>query len=135
MNIVFFLPCRLHDQHKLLGMTLESSVFQTNLQHIADNTWRGRQRPVLPCRYCGRTFHSICGQREHERIHTGHTFDCDKCTLRFTTASKLQRHKVAHLSPADRPRFECSFCHKTFSRPDVMKSHQRYCRASQTTSS
>lgn len=48
-------------------------------------------------------------------------FSCDLCTLAFTRASHLARHRRVHTG--ERP-FVCSICSRKFARQDKLKQHQ-----------
>lgn len=47
-------------------------------------------------------------------------FSCDLCTLAFTRASHLARHRRVHTG--ERP-FACSICPRMFARQDKLKQH------------
>lgn len=47
-------------------------------------------------------------------------FPCDLCTLAFTRASHLARHRRVHTG--ERP-FACSLCPRMFARQDKLKQH------------
>jgi uncharacterized Zn-finger protein len=48
-------------------------------------------------------------------------FSCDLCTLAFTRASHLARHRRVHTG--ERP-FVCNICSRKFARQDKLKQHQ-----------
>ncbi len=86
-----------------------------------------KEKQPLPCRFCERYFTTVTGRVLHERLHTGQTFDCDKCDMKFTTKGNLERHRPMHLAGDARRRFQCERCQKRFTRMDTRNKHQRVC--------
>lgn len=48
---------------------------------------------------------------------------CHLCHLTFTAYSSLRRHMTRHY--ADRERYECDICLKSYSRKDYLKEHKK----------
>lgn len=48
---------------------------------------------------------------------------CHLCHLTFTAYSSLRRHMARHY--ADRERYECDICYKSYSRKDYLKEHKK----------
>lgn len=48
---------------------------------------------------------------------------CHLCHLTFTAYSSLRRHMARHY--ADRERYECDICFKSYSRKDYLKEHKK----------
>ena len=48
-------------------------------------------------------------------------FECDVCKLKFASNYNLKRHLRTHDS--DRPRWQCSYCDKSFTRRDSLPKH------------
>ena len=44
------------------------------------------------CNLCDKGFHSMEGLREHQKVHKGSLFKCEKCTKTFTMARAKKRH-------------------------------------------
>ena len=44
------------------------------------------------CNICDKGFHSMEGLREHQKVHKGSLFKCEKCTKTFTMARAKKRH-------------------------------------------
>ena len=83
---------------------------------------QGQVQGVVQCRYCVKTFQSRTGCQNHERLHTGRTFNCTECSKVFTASSDLQRHiEAAHREP----KFFCSGCRKSFGYQCNLRAHQR----------
>ena len=60
----------------------------------------------------------------HKRTHTGERpFKCthEGCKYATTNSSDLNKHSTKHSNI----RHECSICHKSFSRKDTLKTHQK----------
>jgi hypothetical protein len=54
---------------------------------------------------------------------TGKICVCHLCHLTFTAYSSLRRHMTRHY--ADRERYECDICFKSYSRKDYLKEHKK----------
>ena len=51
----------------------------------------------------------------------GGRFECEVCKLKFASNYNLKRHLRTH--DTDRPRWQCSFCDKSFTRRDSLPKH------------
>ena len=47
------------------------------------------------CNICDKVFHSMEGLRQHQNVHNGSLFKCEKCTKTFTMARPKKRHLCA----------------------------------------
>ena len=48
-------------------------------------------------------------------------FECDVCKLKFASNYNLKRHLRTH--DTERPRWQCSYCDKSFTRRDSLPKH------------
>lgn len=51
-------------------------------------------------------------------------FECDICKLKFASNYNLKRHARTH--DESRPRWQCSFCDKSFTRRDSLPKHMNF---------
>ncbi|KAI1282131.1 Protein bric-a-brac 2 [Halotydeus destructor] len=61
--------------------------------------------------------------QESSQGSTGKICVCHLCHLTFTAYSSLRRHMARHY--ADRERYECDICFKSYSRKDYLKEHKK----------
>lgn len=59
----------------------------------------------------------------------GLRYVCDVCKLRFVTNYNLKRHARCH--EKTRPRWQCSYCDKSFTRRDSLPKHINLCHKDQ----
>uniref|UniRef100_A0A672QTW6 C2H2-type domain-containing protein n=1 Tax=Sinocyclocheilus grahami TaxID=75366 RepID=A0A672QTW6_SINGR len=113
-----------------------SSVENTESKHGYPSFSRGRPRKekrVIKCEYCGRTFNHASAYIIHLRVHTGENnqitpkrrsgekpYSCKVCGKSFTQACTARVHERVHWSI--RPYF-CSKCGKGFSQIGPLKVH------------
>ena len=95
--------------------------------NTADGFFTWAREPHISCPYCSRTFKTEHGMNLHMKLHTGDAFTCQQCGAAFTTAADLRRHSQVHLSPAERSRYKCGKCQKTFYRADNRNAHEKTC--------
>jgi len=60
-------------------------------------------------------------QKAGSRVSNVGKFECDLCKLRFASNYNLKRHLRIH--DTERPRWQCSFCDKNFTRRDSLPKH------------
>ena len=81
------------------------------------------------CRWkCGAIFASYGGRMKHERAqHSENPYklDCDICGRPFRFERELDKHKLTHLSPAERMAYRCSFCGIIFDSISHRERHEQ----------
>lgn len=83
------------------------------------------EREIIYCPDCPKTFFYQSSldyhhRTIHENLRGPKTFLCNQCGAAKTSKSDLERHLKSHLTT--RP-YACDKCHKTYKRPDALKSH------------
>uniref|UniRef100_A0A672QTZ8 C2H2-type domain-containing protein n=1 Tax=Sinocyclocheilus grahami TaxID=75366 RepID=A0A672QTZ8_SINGR len=110
-----------------------SSVENTESKHGYPSFSRGRPRKekrVIKCEYCGRTFNHASAYIIHLRVHTGEKpFTCQDCGKAFAQLSNLRSHSKVHKSKRrgkgkGKPQ-TCPICGKVFCYKSVLKIHLR----------
>ncbi|XP_016356282.1 zinc finger protein 271 [Sinocyclocheilus anshuiensis] len=121
-----------------------SSVENTESKHGYPSFSRGRPRKekrVIKCEYCGRTFNHASAYIIHLRVHTGEKpFICQDCGKAFAQLSNLRSHSKVHKSKSrnrkhahrfqDRATFEKIVDEKEVSMTDKLESD---CHSNQIT--
>lgn len=71
----------------------------------------------------GSTQHTPGGSNSSSNTNNGspNKFECDICKLKFVSNYNLKRHSRTH--DATRPRWQCSYCDKSFTRRDSLPKH------------
>ena len=92
-------------------------------RHLLAAHGKLKERPYIPCEYCGKTFDVKCKLREHIKIHTGERpYPCSVCNKRFRQRPHLNTHMRTHTG--ERP-FECALCGKAFAAHSTLRNHIR----------
>ena len=84
----------------------------------------------ITCRWkCGLTFASYGGRVKHERInhHEQNLLqsDCDICGKPCKDSNQLKQHRMTHLSPEERQKYRCSYCHIMFKTTNDRMRHEK----------
>ena len=73
------------------------------------------------CSRCGEIFDNLNQLKEHTRIHTENTYECDECNWRFTLISELTIHgREFH----DTRENTCYWCTRYFQTPELLLQHR-----------
>ena len=82
-----------------------------------------------PCEHCDRKFASIKARERHDKYckEKLSNLHCKMCEKSFSTVSKAKRHKLTHLSLAERRKYECPQCHTQCTTADSLSNHEKRC--------
>ncbi|KAF8364418.1 hypothetical protein PRIPAC_91341 [Pristionchus pacificus] len=96
---------------------------------IAKEPVQAALKRQFQCDICGKKLVSSNYLQKHKRLHSSSEsiskpHKCDICDKRFTDAQQVKRHMISHVPKAERTRFECNICHKTYASIDCLSRHK-----------
>ena len=73
------------------------------------------------CQQCQKSFKTLFGLKNHQKLHTGETFKCDQCEKETTSLGNLKVHKLIHTG--EKP-FACDQCKMKFKLKHHLAAHK-----------
>lgn len=78
---------------------------------------------ILPCTECNAAFFSPTKLEEHKLFHvTGQKYTCNICKKRFKSASGVRNHIRGH----GNTQYQCDLCDKKCTNPSTLKTHRQW---------
>ncbi|XP_063796190.1 zinc finger and BTB domain-containing protein 41 [Pseudophryne corroboree] len=118
------------EQHEPKEMNEDSGTRGNFPDGLAPVVLQKSSKKKLKCPKCEKTFDRVGKYESHIRVHTGEKpFECDICSLRYSTKSNLTVHRKRHDSETEMPRKEhkCPFCSRLHaSRITLVKHVKRF---------
>jgi len=109
-------------QRVILFCDLCGKTFMRSKEYTEHRRSHTGEKPYM-CDLCGKSFGRRRTMIEHRRLHTGERpFLCEICDKRFATSGELVKHRRFHTG--ERP-YQCNVCGKTFSRCGENADHRR----------
>ncbi|XP_045456254.1 zinc finger protein 254-like [Melitaea cinxia] len=84
-----------------------------------------KEKLFIPCKGCGKIFHSKKSYRAHVVIHDGLTYPCPICGKMFQWKRNLARHTRNHREREAGALHRCRECGKSFASRDCYNNHMR----------
>ncbi|XP_046976257.1 zinc finger protein 813-like [Vanessa cardui] len=84
-----------------------------------------KEKLFIPCKGCGKIFHSKKSYRAHAVIHEGLSFPCAVCGKLFQWKRNLARHMRNHREREAGALHRCRDCGKSFASRDCYNNHMR----------
>lgn len=109
-------------QRVILFCDICSKTFLRTKEYAEHRRTHTGEKPYM-CDLCGKSFGRRRTMIDHRRLHTGERpFLCEICDKRFATSGELVKHRRFHTG--EKP-YQCNICGKTFSRCGESADHRR----------